>query len=118
MNPFAIGENGTDVRFESLLSPDPTGDPGNEAAGDIFKTPAFELFGSYILDHIAYGHILNPANKENKLYRDEVELGLQALEFDDELNALDIKPTVPEPSSILGIFALGGLGLTQLRKKR
>jgi len=25
---------------------------------------------------------------------------------------------VPEPSSILGIFAIGGLGLTQLRKKR
>ncbi|MGK7883405.1 MAG: S8 family serine peptidase [Crocosphaera sp.] len=25
---------------------------------------------------------------------------------------------VPEPSSILGLFALGGLGLTQLRKKR
>ncbi|MDJ0729134.1 MAG: PEP-CTERM sorting domain-containing protein [Crocosphaera sp.] len=30
-----------------------------------------------------------------------------------------ISPThVPEPSSILGLFALGGLGLTQLRKKR
>ncbi|MGK7942032.1 MAG: PEP-CTERM sorting domain-containing protein [Crocosphaera sp.] len=27
-------------------------------------------------------------------------------------------PPVPEPSSILGLFALGGLGLTQLRKKR
>ncbi|MDJ0729135.1 MAG: trypsin-like serine protease [Crocosphaera sp.] len=282
VDPDAQGLPGTDVFIQASA---------DEAAGDIFKTPEFEPFGSYILDHIVAGHVLSPANKLNDLYRDERELGLQGsdkgdngepatpddldgfeeadtgdpfwgvdidvngivdfekfsffsldevspslggpftsddifvttapgfnfgiyadgvldikllpgdildalalsdiggfgfgpsgnapngilnpgadealfslvedspsllnfgvspgdvfytdfirpfnpllrwteggslyarhdeigLEFDDELNALDIKPSVPEPSSIIGLFALGGLGLTQLRKKR
>ena len=78
VDPTAIGMPGYDVHFESTLSPAPFGDPGNEAAGDIYKSQRFGAFGSYIPDHIAAGHILDPASDWHDLYRDEQELGLQA----------------------------------------
>ncbi|NEO54802.1 MAG: trypsin-like serine protease [Okeania sp. SIO3B5] len=95
VDPLAIGIPGTDVFYESIVSPMPDGDPGNEAAGDIFKTPEFVAFGSYIPDHIAYNHILVPAVLLNELYRDESEMGLQApseeglVEPEDDLDGFE-----------------------------
>ncbi|MGK7878502.1 MAG: hypothetical protein AB4060_00115 [Crocosphaera sp.] len=95
VTPNTVGRRGTDVFFESTLSPIPTGDPGNEAAGDIFKSRWFSPFGSYIPDHLAVNQLLNPATKLNNIYRDEQELGLQAPANaganspEDDLNGLE-----------------------------
>lgn len=82
VDPLAIGLPSTDVNFEALR---------NEAAGDIFKSVSFNDFGSYIEEHIAAGHILSPANPPpNDLYRDDLELGLQAPDpVEDDLDALE-----------------------------
>ena len=85
VDPLAIGLPGTDVNFEALL---------DEAAGDIFKSVEFDDFGSYP------SYALSPANPPpNELYRDDLELGLQApapgviLPFEDDLDALEESDT-------------------------
>lgn len=96
VNPDAVGLIGTDVYEQSTLianltplPPYPTNSDlkgvltpivnGDEAAGDIYISGPFPEFGSYVPEHIAFGHVLAPPRtKLNILYRDEVELGLQA----------------------------------------
>ena len=80
VDPEADGLPGTDVFFESTLSPHgiPNATNGTEAAGDIYKSVKFALIGSYVDEHIAAGHVIAPASNLNELYRDELELGLEA----------------------------------------
>lgn len=80
VDPEADGLVGTDVYFESTLSPHGIANSllGDEAAGDIYKSPRFALIGSYVAEHIAAGHVLDPASGLNELYRDELEMGLHA----------------------------------------
>lgn len=82
----SVGNLGTDVFFESALSPFggapanslPTnpggGDPGGEAAGDIYVSARFAPFGKYLSSNAAT--VADP--NSNRLYIDESELGLQA----------------------------------------
>lgn len=91
VDPASLGIPATHVRREAVTSPFggaaappfPTnpggGDPGREAAGDIFKTFAFAPFGSYIPLHFATGRFIAPAIvAANELVYDERLLGLQA----------------------------------------
>jgi len=85
VNTAALGLNGTAVYFEANVAPpsgapispfppsNGGGDPGQEAAGDIFRSARFSNFGAY------GGQTLNPAPYgSNALEIDEVLLGLQA----------------------------------------
>jgi len=97
------GKPGTDVNYQAVISPPgaaafpaPTntdgGDPGHEAAGDIFKSKAFAKFGSYTTPGPA------PSASAHELELDEKALGLQAAAIDgaklgppeDNLDALEI----------------------------
>jgi hypothetical protein len=111
VDPVSVGLVGTAVRFHAVISPFgipaalplPTnpggGDPGNEAAGDIYKSLAFAPFGSYIPLHLATGNIVGPASlAANELEIDEALLGLQAPSFngsaiappEDDLDGLEL----------------------------
>lgn len=85
VNTLAIGKPGTAVFFEANVSPasgapispfppsNGGGDPGDEAAGDIFRSGLFARFGT------GGGPVLNPTTVgSNALEIDEVFLGLQA----------------------------------------
>jgi len=87
IDPAATGAAGTAARFHAVDSPpggaantpfptNPGGGNlanGDEAAGDIYKTPALDTFGRY------NSPVLNPAPPRlNELFADESELGLQA----------------------------------------
>ncbi|MGK7942605.1 MAG: PEP-CTERM sorting domain-containing protein [Crocosphaera sp.] len=81
VDPEADGLVGTDVYFESTVSPHDIPDSfvGDEAAGDIYKSIEFAMIGSYVAEHIAADQIIKPASPNlNELYRDELELGLHA----------------------------------------
>ncbi len=91
VDPASMGVPGTHVRIHAVtspfagaaLAPFPTnpggGDPGDEAAGDVFKSLPFAPFGSYIPLHYATGNYLTPATvAANELATDERLLGLQA----------------------------------------
>jgi len=91
VDPTSVGIPGTHVRREAVTSPFggaaappfPTnpggGDPGREAAGDVFKSLPFAPFGSYIPLHFATGKFVAPAIlAANELTIDEFLLGLQA----------------------------------------
>ena len=80
VDPAADGLVGTDVYFESTVSPHNIANSfvGDEAAGDIYKSRQFALIGSYVDEHIAARHLLDPASGLNELYRDELEMGLHA----------------------------------------
>jgi len=84
VDPAAIGKTDTAVKQQAVGSgvsgapvnqfPDNpgSGHPGDEAAGDIFKSPRFDLFGTYASDP------LKPAAANaNELHLDEMLLGLQ-----------------------------------------
>jgi hypothetical protein len=107
----SVGLPGTHVRREAVTSPFsaaaapplPTnpggGDPGHEAAGDIFKSLPFAPFGSYIPLHFATGRFVAPAIlAANELAIDERLLGLQApasngralARPEDDLDALEL----------------------------
>ncbi len=87
VEPTAVGLVGTAVNFQSTLSPTAPpltsglrvpsnggGDPGAEAAGDIFVSSSFSFFGGG-----AFGFGVMPAlSGGNILLIDEVYLGLQA----------------------------------------
>jgi len=105
--PNSKGQDGTDVYNQAVISPvgsvsfpTPTntggGDPGNEAAGDVFQTPVIKnqpVFGYYMTPGASPGGI-----NLHQLYIDEMALGLQAPENDgsyigppeDDLNALEM----------------------------
>lgn len=86
VDPYTYGKPGSEVAFQAQKSPDsgaketlplphnvPGGDPGDEAAGDIFVSPRLDPFGRYTTERLA------PARAHsNRLYADESELGLQA----------------------------------------
>ncbi len=91
VDPATAGVPGTHVRIHAVTSPlgaaaalpFPTnpggGNPGNEAAGDVFKSLPLAPFGSYIPLHYATGNYLTPATvAANELAIDEFLLGLQA----------------------------------------
>jgi hypothetical protein len=91
VDPAAVGTPGTAVRFHAVISPFgvgaalplPTnpggGDPGSEAAGDVYKSLPFAPFGSYIPLHLGTGNWATPATlAANELEIDDVLLGLQA----------------------------------------
>ena len=101
VDPISIGA--ADVFFQSTVSPagggpatpfpdNPGGGaPGLEAAGDIFKTPRLDPFGAFP------SALLGPAVMPNKLFIDEIDLGLQAptgsgdsIGFEDDLDALEM----------------------------
>lgn len=113
VDPQSVGAAGTDVHFQSTLSPGPLplpilpgplnpggGDPGDEAAGDIFASQRFAKFGSYYGQHLAFGKKapLIAAPGDNLLLYDESELGLQAPAVngsaigapEDDLDALEM----------------------------
>ena len=108
VDPLASGVRGSHVELESHFS-DPGGDAqrpfpsnpgggdplgGNEAAGDVFKTPRLDKFGTLP------SATLPPApNGTNRRHIDEQELGLQAPankgslglgEYEDDLDALEM----------------------------
>jgi hypothetical protein len=86
VNTIAQGKPGTAVHFQTTISPpagalsllrpsNGGGDPGSEAAGDIFRSQRWRWFSRYY----GYGPVLNPAPPgTNGLELDEVMLGLQA----------------------------------------
>jgi hypothetical protein len=86
VNTLAQGKPGTAVHFQTTISPpagplaavNPSnggGDPGDEAAGDIFRSQRWKAFRP----NLGTGPILNPAPAgTNGLELDEVMLGLQA----------------------------------------
>jgi hypothetical protein len=91
VDPATMGVPGTAVGVHAVTSPFtfpaapplPTnpggGDPGDEAAGDVFKSLPFAPFGSYIPLHFATGRFATPATAApNDLATDEFLLGLQA----------------------------------------
>ncbi len=91
VDPATVGIPGTHVRVQAVTSPlggaaalpFPTnpggGAPGDEAAGDVFKSLPLAPFGSYIPLHYATGNYLTPATlAANELAIDELLLGLQA----------------------------------------
>jgi hypothetical protein len=91
VDPATMGVPGTAVGVHAVTSPFtfpaapplPTnpggGDPGDEAAGDVFKSLPFAPFGSYIPLHFATGRFVAPAMAAaNDLATDEFLLGLQA----------------------------------------
>ena len=113
VDPDAVGQVGTDVNFEAVVSPIPVipasfspsmpandngGDPGEEAAGDIFISQRFSDFGAWGYRRFmpAYGQ-----SKLNSLEVDEVFLGLQASAAtgtilgapEDDLDALEMSDT-------------------------
>lgn len=120
VDPATVGVPGTDVFFHSILSPGPVpvpigeprpvnpggGDPGNEAAGDVYASQLFNPFGSYRALHFAFGKtapLIAPPGSNLLLY-DERELGLQAPAVngsaiappEDDLDALELAdPTDP-----------------------
>ncbi|MBM3235288.1 PEP-CTERM sorting domain-containing protein [Candidatus Poribacteria bacterium] len=89
VDPNAVGMVGSDVREEAVDEPPPDGDPGNEAAGDVFKSRPTAPFGSW------EGTLIDPAKKSNDLIVDENALGLQApanaglVPPEDDLDALE-----------------------------
>ena len=111
VDPDAVGQVGTDVRFQAVDSPTPGmlpgalpnngggGDPGNEAAGDIFVSQKFTRFGKYLRVMPAVA-----LSKLNSLELDEVSLGLQAPAStgsvigapEDDLDALEMSNTGDE----------------------
>jgi len=125
VHPFSIGADNTDVKFQSIESPGPHpvvgpvpenpggGDPGNEAAGDIFASPIFSPFGSYGFLHLLLGKTapLIASPQSNRLLYDERKLGLQApadnglsignpqdvLNAEDDLDALELA----DPSDVV-----------------
>lgn len=108
VDPFSSGAAGSDVHFQAVLSPpvgpapvellphNPGGGDlfgGHEAAGDIFKSPAFDPFGAYP------SALIDPARpRSNELFIDERQLGLQAPRArgsllgpqEDDLDALEM----------------------------
>lgn len=113
VDPLALGAPGTDVNFHSVLSPGPLpvggptpenpggGDPGNEAAGDVYASQRFVPFGNQRDLHLVLGRTapLVAGPMTNKLLYDEVDLGLQAPAFngtaipgfrEDDLDALEL----------------------------
>jgi hypothetical protein len=111
VDPATMGVPGTHVRIQAVTSPFggaaaapfPTnpggGDPGNEAAGDVFKSLPLAPFGSYIPLHLATGMYLTPATlAANELAIDEFLLGLQAAALngsalgppEDDLDGLEL----------------------------
>ena len=111
VDPDAVGQTGTDVHFHAVDSPAPGmlpgalpnngggGDPGNEAAGDIFVSQQFTMFGEYprVIPVVAH-------SKLNSLELDEIFLGLQAPANtgsvlgapEDDLDALEMSDTGDE----------------------
>jgi len=88
VDPNAVGKLLSDVHEEAVTEPPPDGDPGNEAAGDVFKSDSTDPFGSWL------SPLIMPAGKSNELIVDENALGLQApaglTPPEDDLNALEI----------------------------
>ncbi|MBX3394745.1 MAG: S8 family serine peptidase [Phycisphaerae bacterium] len=96
VDPLALGAAGSAVRFHSILSPQAAaiggigvvpsnggGDPGNEAAGDIYISPKFGPFpppGWPVNPLIPPTPLLAQAAPpgSNRIYHDEIDLGLQA----------------------------------------
>ena len=87
VDPAAVGAAGTAVRYASTTSPQTPaldifggvpsnggGDPGAEAAGDIYYSPQVTLFGG---GTVLLGIPPAPASS-NSLALDEIDLGLQA----------------------------------------
>jgi len=84
VNTLAVGRPASAVNFEAQLSPiapaigpappsNGGGDPGNEAAGDVFRSMRYRPFGGGV------GKTVVPAPRgSNALELDEVSLGLQA----------------------------------------
>ncbi|MEJ2345016.1 MAG: hypothetical protein P8076_03180 [Gammaproteobacteria bacterium] len=113
VDPASTGVPGTDVHFQSTLSPGPAplpilplplnpggGDPGHEAAGDIYASQVLDRFGSYRDLHLALvkdAPLVAPPGG-NLLFLDEQRLGLQAPAVngsalgppEDDLNALEL----------------------------
>lgn len=112
VDPKAKGKVGTDVNLEAVASvklgvaggPTPEnpggGDPGDEAAGDVFASQRLPSFGDYVDLHYVLGKTapLVARGATNALLYDEEELGLQApaangsnLGFaEDDLDALEL----------------------------
>jgi hypothetical protein len=102
----STGAAGTNVNHQATIAgvvgapvnplPDnvPGGDPGGEAAGDIYVSPRFESFGKYISTNTAPVAMRNM----NNLLIDEGDLGLQAPQNrgaintvgEDDLDALEM----------------------------
>ncbi len=97
----SLDPGGTDVALFSLQASSPTLTAFNFHPGDVFYTDFRTIFSD--------------TNRKLTIYADNLALGL---DDDDELNALDIKPTVPEPSSALSLLALGLFGLGSRGKWR
>ena len=85
VDPASMGAGGSHVNQEAVTSPirrpvttprpmNPLdGDPGDEAAGDIFRTPRFDEFGAYA------SRFARPAPAgSNRLFKEDSQLGLQA----------------------------------------
>ena len=133
VNTFAIGRLGTGVHTQAVLAPaapaagvgTPTnggGDPGDEAAGDIFRSALFAPFGA------GTGPALTPtAFGSNTLELDELSLGLQApaiahsasLGFaEDDLDALEASDAVvvdPQADGIVDTFTYFSLDLSSVQ---
>jgi len=114
VDPATVGVPFSAVNSQAVLSPFggaaglpfPTnpggGDPGDEAAGDIFKSVQLLNFGSYIGLHFAAGAFIAPAVFfPNQLEIDEIDLGLQAPALngtslgppEDDLDGLEMADT-------------------------
>jgi hypothetical protein len=130
VDPFSIGVPFSAVRFHAVTSPGPAalggplptnpggGDPGDEAAGDVYKSLQLLNFGSYIPLHFANGMFAPPAFlAPNALVFDELALGLQAPALngsaiappEDDLDGLELADTGDRVFGV-DIRALGAVG--------
>jgi len=118
VNTLAIGQPGSATNFEAVVSPPAApfgatppgnggGDPGEEAAGDVFRSAAYGVFGSGV------GPTLVPTPMgTNGLEVDELSLGLQAPAVtwsagigtgEDDLDALETEDAAVIDPSFDGI---------------
>ena|GEM_PF-3977157 len=121
VDPSAVGSVGTAVNFEAVVSPTAAcingaggttpsnggGDPGDEAAGDIFTSPHIGTFGG----GVTLGPLMPAPPLSNTLWCDELLLGLQAPAVacsangapEDNLDALEVSDAVRVDADMDGI---------------
>ena len=93
-----------------------------------FTLNATDTFDIYEADFFSvalheWGHVIGLLHSKDGLMAVDAPFTMnqlsQTIDNDNAFGAAALYSIpIPEPSSILGLFAIGGLGLTQLRKKR